>query len=43
MSVLLITYFIITILLILPPWIFFKKRVAWCKWEYGAPIYSIIA
>ena len=43
MSVLLITYFIITILLMSPPWVFFKKRVTWCKWEYGAPIYSIIA
>ena len=43
MPVLLITYFIITILLMSPPWIFFKKRVTWYKWEYGAPIYSIIA
>jgi hypothetical protein len=43
MPVLLITYFIITVLLMSPPWIFFKKRVSWCKWEYGVPVYSIAA
>jgi hypothetical protein len=43
MPVLLITYFIITVLLMSPPWIFFKKRVTWHKWEYGVPIYSIVA
>lgn len=41
MPVLIITYFIIIVLLMSPPWIFFKKRVNWRRWEYGLPLYAI--
>ena len=43
MPVLIVTYFIIAVLVMSPPWIFFKKRVTWYKWEYGLPVYAVIA